>query len=152
MSNPQEYKALRDISAECAIMSSCYRGEEPICSCRVDRGIPKADSAGGWDQPAWEWVAKSFHSGWPRDSVHLWHRLFQKRVFQGPKKSITGLSLQLPWRQGKLGICLPGIFSQRTLLLWGGWGITGATHHHNGAPAEMLHQLDCPGILRVMKD
>lgn len=38
MSNPQEYKALIDISAECAIMPLCYRGGELIFSSRVTEG------------------------------------------------------------------------------------------------------------------
>lgn len=27
-----------------------------------------------------------------------------------------------------------------------------AIHYHNRAPAEKLHQLDCPGILKVIKN
>lgn len=38
MPNPQEYKALMDISAEFTIMPSCCRGEEPIFNSRVTEG------------------------------------------------------------------------------------------------------------------
>lgn len=82
--------------------------------------------------------------------MHLWQRPFQKRTFHGPKTVALGFHYSCLVDR-KLNICLSGFFSQRTLLLWGSWRITGASHYHNGAPAEILHQLDCPGILKVIK-
>jgi len=90
MSDPQEYKALVDTGVQGALMPSSYNGAEPIWISGV--------TGGSQELTVWETKVSLTGNEWqkhhivtsPEAPVHLWHRLPQQRVFQGPKSVPVG--------------------------------------------------------------
>lgn len=119
MLDPQEHKALVNTGAQWTLMPSGCGGAETSCILE-------------WQEHHTLLVIKISltMNEWPKhpvvsgpETVYVWQRLLQERVFQHPKKASLGFFELLPWRWRKLSSCLPRLISQRILLLLGCWGL-----------------------------